>query len=261
MTPIGRGYRTLRLMRTGGSVDVFDAWSDERGCRCVVKLMKKSREGRSKARAQLRLEAELLLSLSHPHIVRAYEYFETPRVALVLETITGETLSHMLRSTRRRLAARDVAVLGLQLCSAIRYLHAKGYLHLDLKPSNVIVQAGLARLIDLGIAAKPGRGVAGIGTDLYMAPEQARGDVLTTATDVFSLGAVLYEAATGKRAFQSDAKRGHFDQLVRRADLVAAHRKLPDGMSAMIDRCLTPEAEKRPSIDALIRELKRVAGD
>ncbi len=252
------GYRTLSLLRRGGSVDVFDGWSDERGCRCVVKLLRKSREHSASARSRLRLEGRLLLSLSHPHIVRAYELIERPRMALILETLTGATLSHILRQSRRRLEAKDVALLGLHLGSALKYLHGKGFLHLDLKPSNIISQGGVLRLIDLGIARRPGRGVAGIGTDSYMAPEQARGGMLTPATDLFSLGAVLFEAATGQAAFRSDGERRRYDQLLRRADPVSQHRRLPVELSRTIDRCLDPDPARRPPLRSLMRDLDRV---
>ena len=96
--------------------------------------------GRRASRRRLVREGELLLELAHPHIVRAYELRRrAPHPVLVLETLGGETLEHMIQSAPRRLAIADVAHLGLQLCSAIGYLHGHGYLHLDLKPSNVIV--------------------------------------------------------------------------------------------------------------------------
>ena len=91
-------------------------------------------------------------------------------------------------STAAALDADEVAWLGLQLASALRYLHRRGLLHLDVKPSNIIASAGRAVLIDLSLAREPGRYRAGLGTWCYLSPEQARGDRLTAAADVWGLG-------------------------------------------------------------------------
>ncbi|WP_242342791.1 serine/threonine-protein kinase [Anaeromyxobacter terrae] len=250
-------YRTLRLLRQNGDVSVYDAWSLERGCRCVAKVLRGGRFDRPAGRRALRAEGTLLLSLSHPHIVRGYELLEHPRVALIMETLPGETLSHLLRR-RGGLAARDVAMLGRQLCSALHYLHGVGVLHLDVKPSNVVCHGGIARLLDLGIARPPGRGVPGIGTAAYMAPEQARGGLLTAAADVFSLGAVLFEAVTGSAPFRSDGDRDRYEQLERRATRVRAVCRVPAALSEAIDASLEPEPARRPPLPRVLSALERV---
>lgn len=96
-----------------------------------------------------------------------------------------------------RQAIADVAHLGLQICSAVGYLHQHGFLHLDMKPSNVIVQSGQARVIDLSLARRPGRMPRGLGSPPYLSPEQARGERAAATTDVWGIGVTLYEAATG----------------------------------------------------------------
>ncbi|HSJ18778.1 MAG TPA: protein kinase, partial [Solirubrobacterales bacterium] len=126
---------------------------------------------------------------------------EQPGPLVVMETLGGETLAHMLE-TDGPLDIKDAAQLGLQLGSAVRYLHANGVLHLDLKPSNVVAEAGRARLIDLSVARPPGSARAGIGTWCYMAPEQASGGSLGHAADVWGIGAVLFEAAVGEAPFE-----------------------------------------------------------
>ncbi|WP_237409383.1 protein kinase [Streptomyces sp. M2CJ-2] len=127
--------------------------------------------------------------------------FESPVPLVVLETLTGETLSHLVHRLRRRPSAADVALLGVQLCSAIHYLHGQGLLHLDLKPSNVVVDCGHAKVLDLSIARPPGPAPAGVGTFCYLAPEQARGGPLSAAADVWGIGITLYEAAAGDVPF------------------------------------------------------------
>jgi len=250
------GYRGLRLLRRNGRIAVYDAWSEARGCRCVVKVV--DLRGDAHDRQELAREGRLLLSLTHPHIVRAYELLRRPRTALVLETLPGETLGHAIRA-RGRLDARDVSQLGVQLCSALQYLHGQGVLHLDLKPSNIVCCAGLARLIDLGLARRPGRGCAGIGSAPYLAPEQARGAWLSAATDVFGLGATLYHAASGRAPFPGDGRRG-YQQLRMRARVNDAAPSVPVLLAEVIDRCLDPDRAGRPGIAELCA-LLRSAGD
>ena len=152
---VASGYEVISHLSRGRALDVYDAWSLERDCRCVVKVVRPDRRA-PRVRRRLVQEGELLLELAHPHIVRAYELRRRPRTVLVMETLAGETVEHMIHPAPRRLAIADVAHLGLQICSAIGYLHGHGYLHLDVKPSNVIVQSGQARVIDLSLARRPG---------------------------------------------------------------------------------------------------------
>jgi serine/threonine protein kinase len=188
---IAPGYEVIEHLRRGRNLDVYDVWSEERACRCVVKSLRPDRLGREGPTRRLLDEGRLLRELTHPHIVRAYEVREEPVPLFVMETLTGETLGHMIEVREARLSAAEVAHLGLHLASAIRYLHAHGWLHLDLKPSNVVAECGRAKLIDLSVARPPGPAHGGIGTLYYMAPEQVRGGELGPAADVWGIGAVL----------------------------------------------------------------------
>ena len=110
-------------------------------------------------------------------------------------------MSYLLDGGRQRLGAQDLGHLGRHLCSALRYLHSRGHLHLDVKPSNIIACDGVARLIDLSLARPPGRCFAGFGTPGYMSPEQVTGGDLGPPADVWGIGLVLYQAATGLQPF------------------------------------------------------------
>jgi eukaryotic-like serine/threonine-protein kinase len=253
------GYEVVEHMSRGHALDVYDVHSEERDCRCVVKAIRPDRVHQPGPRCRLVREGEVLAALTHPHFVRAYELVREPSPALVLEALGGETLDHLLYGRSRRLPAAELAHLGLHLCSAIRYLHRHGWLHLDLKPSNVVCDAGLAKVIDLSVARAPGRGPAGVGTAHYMAPEQASGGVLTVAADAWGLGAVLFEGATGERPFR-DEEHGRYEQLERRAEPVAARRRLPARLGRAIDSCLDPLPERRPSVAALAEGLRPFVG-
>src|SRR5205823_2228789 len=178
--------------------------SDERYCRCFLKTPRPDTAHRPRIRRLVLAEGRLLLGLTHPNLVRAYDLVRSQRgqpPVLVLETLTGATLSYLLHTGRQRLSTPDLAHLGRQLCSATRYLHDKGYLHLDFKPGNIIADAGRARVIDLSLARHPGDCPGGVGTPAFMAPEQVLGGYLGPAADVWGIGLVLFEAATGVQPF------------------------------------------------------------
>lgn len=242
------GYEVVEHLAHGQALDVYDVWSAERGCLCVAKTLRPDHRSDPADRRRLRNEGRLLLSLTHPHIVRAYELIERPHPVLVLETLSGSTLGHLIESSKRRLRVADLVHLGLQLSSALGYLHANGYLHLDLKPSNVIAENGRARMIDLSVARRPGRGPRGLGTRQYMAPEQARGGRFSEATDVWGLGATLYEAATGERPFAPRDRRVEYPQLNGGPPHVGERRRLPAPLGRTIDACLEPDPADRPAL-------------
>jgi eukaryotic-like serine/threonine-protein kinase len=287
-TVISPGYEVIEHLSRGRRLDVYDAWSEEGGCRCVIKALRPERAHEPLARKLLTREGWLLERLSHPHLVRGYETLLEPTPMIVLETLGGQTLAHMIEEEERELAPAELAHLGLQLGSAVRYLHRSGFLHLDLKPSNIVAEAGRAKVIDLSLARPPGSTPAGIGTWCYLAPEQALGGELGPAADVWGIGVVLFEAATGMPAFDdpdelSDDEpsatendswdsvessrswasddRGYRDypQLRQTAVPVGSLRGLPASLGHLIDACLTPDPGDRPLLQELLAGLEASA--
>ncbi len=242
------GYRVLEHLRRGSLLDVYDVWSQERRCRCVAKVLRPDRVGQPVARRRLFREGRLLLRLTHPHIVRAYEVLEHPPT-IILETLTGATLAYLIEETRRGLGAADVAILGLHLASAVHYLHGQGVLHLDLKPSNIVSERGLTKVLDLDIARPPGRS-SGAGTPGYMAPEQLRGGMVSPATDVWGIGIVLFEAATRQLPFDIEPGSTHppWEQGPRP---IPAHRRVPPALCRAIMGALEAEPSRRPTLHEL----------
>jgi serine/threonine protein kinase len=255
---IAPGYDVIAHLSRGRALDTYDAWSEERDCRCVIKAVRPDRLAEERPRRRLRREGRLACELNHPHLVRGYELIVRPQPLAVLETLDGETLEHMLRDRSRRLPLVDIAYLGMHLCSAMHYLHRRGYVHLDLKPSNVISDCGLAKVIDLSLARRPGRGQRGAGTIPYMAPEQARGGRVDGATDVWGIGAVLYEAACARSPFEG-LNGTRFPQLEHRPAPISTLRRLPAAFSAAIDSCLQQAPGDRPGVDELNRALQEFA--
>jgi len=279
-TAIAPGYEVIEHLSRGRRLDVYDAWSEARGCRCVIKAVRPERASEEEPRRMLLREGRLLERLSHPHLVRGYETLEEPCPLVVLETLGGQTLAHAIEDGEEELSPVALAHLGLHLGTAMRYLHAHGFLHLDLKPSNVVAEAGRAKVIDLSLARPPGQAPAGIGTWCYLAPEQATGGELGRAADVWGIGAVLFEAATATPAFDEresvtadpgedgadrdtwhsgDGEPGAYPQLEARADPVGTLRDLPTALAELIDSCLEPAAEGRPGLEELLAGLEPLA--
>jgi len=283
------GYEVIAHLRRGKRLDVYDVWSTERVCRCVAKTITPDRLGEDKARRKLIGEAELLLRLAHPSIVRAYELVESDAgvPVLILETLTGRTVSHIIDEFDEGMNVRDVMWLGIHLCSAVSYLHKHGCLHLDVKPDNVISEGGRARLIDLSISGRAGPSSAGAGTYDYLAPEQARGEEVSAATDVWGIGITLYEALTGTVPFEpDDGEDGVLDsgstddgvssdytdasneydpdvypQATERAPSVATRRDgLPPAVVELVDACLAPAQRDRPTVEEVAEALARASG-
>jgi serine/threonine protein kinase len=228
--------------------DVYDAWSDVRSSRVIVKTLRPDRRSHVRSKASLLREGRLLRRLSHPHLVRAYEVHDGDLPAVVMETLTGETVQHMLAADER-LDPDDLRHLGAQLASATSYLHHNGIVHLDVKPGNVVAEGGKAKLLDLSVARSPGRMRAGRGTWCYMAPEQARGGEVGEAADVWGVAIVLYEAATGDNPFYEAGDDHEYPQLHMRAPRVPG---LPNDLTAVIDSGLEPDPANRPSTSDLL---------
>jgi eukaryotic-like serine/threonine-protein kinase len=271
------GYRVIALLSRGNDLDVYEAWSDELESRCVIKTLRPDRLDRPKLVERLAWEGQMLTTFAHPHVVRGYATVEVPQPMIVMETLTGFTLEALLTHKRARLPLTDLLCLAEHLCAALHYLHNRNVLHLDLKPQNVVSEAGKAKIIDFSLAHAPGRGPAGWGTAAYMAPEQATGDEFTSASDMWAVGLILYEAASGVQPFEgidsesgdaslSDAGHGDrqatYRQLSVHAAPIRSLRRLPAALSSSIDRCLTMDPGARPTVPELlgtVRALNRIS--
>lgn len=256
---LARRYTVIRHLARGKALDVYDVWSEERNALCVAKIPRPDRLDDAGTRRRLRREGRLLLRITHPHIVRAYELIERPRPVLILESLTGATLGYVIDTSPRTLPTGDLVYLGLQLCSAVRYLHTLGVLHLDLKPANIISESGLVKVIDLSVARPPGRARSGVGTRQYLSPEQARGGDLGPPADVWGIGAVMYAAATGRRPFFGLDEMTRYPQLGNRTAPVRTHRRLPSALAQIIDGCLEPDPGDRPPSGELFDRLEELA--
>ena len=244
------GYRPLTLLADGRRLETWDAWDEARGTRCVVKLLRADRRDDPRVRQAVLLEGHLATTLAHPHLVRGYDVLDDPPT-VVLETLRGATLSALVEHEPLGLA--DAAELGCQLASVLGYLHRHDWLHLDLKPDNVVVDHGKAVLIDLSLAGRPGSGRPGAGTRGYLAPEQATGRGLSAATDVWGLGMTLIDALARTAPYGDEAtweSRRRWPLLHRRMPLVPEGLdEVPDEVRDLLAACVSLDPAARPLLE------------
>jgi serine/threonine-protein kinase len=200
-------------------------------------------------------EARLAARLSHANVVQVYDTGEEDgRPYIVMEYVSGETLADVL-ARRRKLPVRETVDVGRQAALGLERAHAAGLIHRDVKPQNLLIRDdGVVKIADFGIAraAEVSRltelGTV-LGTAAYLAPEQARGDEVTPAADIYSLGAVLYEALTGRAPHQFSsltelAEKQRSGEVVPVRDLEPG---VPQNVEALVMRCLAREPRFRPA--------------
>ncbi len=185
----------------GRAAELYQVWSTDHWCALTGKIVAPAAEGDTTIPSSFRREAEVLGKLKHPNIVHFYGSGEAGgRSYLLLEYFAGPSLFELLESMpRRRLYIPDAIRAIMHVGAAVHYLHRQGYLYRDLKPGNVLLREGIPILVDFDVVRKiDGKRPADrLGTAPYMAPEQILREPLSPATDVYGLGALLYEMLTG----------------------------------------------------------------
>ncbi|MDQ3573243.1 MAG: serine/threonine protein kinase, partial [Actinomycetota bacterium] len=221
----------VKLLGGGLRYEAYLAWEERLRSLVVVKVLRPGLVDDRGALAGLRREMKLLEQLNHPVVVRAFDaQLDGPRPHIVLEHLEGPRLSS-LRRKYGPLLPEQLTSLGIEICAAVHYLSSRDLVHLDIKPSNIIM-GGPPRLIDLSVARtvpECARLASPVGTDAYMAPEQAQPGSTTPIgppADVWGLGASLYEGLTGQRPFPKGDRRSGVP-AVRFPQLTSAPRALP----------------------------------
>ncbi|MBI4061975.1 MAG: serine/threonine protein kinase [Elusimicrobia bacterium] len=259
---VPRGFRVVRTLGRGGMGVVYEAV--DLGLQRTVALKKLRQEvaGNPRERTRFLKEARTVAALKHPNIVEIHAVHEDAEgLFLVFERVPGESLHE--RIGRGPVGAVEAAAFLRQIASALDYAHGQGVVHQDLKPGNVMIHAGLAKVMDFGIARRVLEILSTLskieiaGTPAYMSPEQEQG-VVTPSADVYALGVCAYESLTGCLPFPTGGAMLKAQKMYRRPSEAA--RGLKPGVDAAIGRALEPRPEDRwPSassfVDALARAL------
>jgi eukaryotic-like serine/threonine-protein kinase len=206
-------YRLIAPIGDGGMATIWRAVDEQLDREVAVKLLRPQFSSDPGFAARFKQEARSAAGLSHPNIVNVYDYGTDGADGdqyIVMELIEGRDLSAVLRE-RGSVSTEDAVRIAIGVASALEVAHRKGIVHRDVKPGNIMItDAGDVKVADFGIAravAEASMTVTGttLGSVHYFSPEQARGDEVTGASDVYALGIVLYEMLTGKRPFEGDS--------------------------------------------------------
>ncbi|HEX8282718.1 MAG TPA: protein kinase [Pyrinomonadaceae bacterium] len=247
-------YRIAGLLGRGGMGEVYRADDLKLKQPVALKFLPESFSTDGAALARFYQEVSVARQISHRHVCRVYDVAEAEGSHFIsMEYVRGEELSSLLKRIGR-LPGDKAVETARQLCAGLAAVHEAGVLHRDLKPANVMIdERGDVRITDFGIAALAGdvRGREALaGTPAYMSPEQLGGRELNSRSDIYSLGLVLYELFTGKRAFEASS----LPELLRlrRSDTQpsspSSHIKdLDPAVERVIFHCLERDPEKRPA--------------
>lgn len=253
-------YRLEGVLGRGASSVVYRATDTATGNTVAVKALNPELVTRPGQRERLREEARILGGLSHPNIVAVVDFIASAEaVWLVTEFVEGTSLRNVLINAGR-LEPEQALFIFTGLLDGLAYAHARGLVHGDLKPENVLVQAsGTAKLVDFGQAVPAGHATVG-GTANYMSPEAVRGESITPAADLYSVGAVLYEALTGGPPFLAAS-----EQAVLRMHLTetpAPIGDVPEAIRSLVASMLEKDPARRPpSAAAALSSLETAVRD
>ena len=264
------------IIGEGGSAQVFKVWHEGLEVVRAVKVLKKYTN--AEARDRFLTEAKILADIHHPNIIEIHNigFFSQQIPFIEMEYVEGHSIKTLLSQTRKFPLSLAISI-GYYLCQALHYAHTKDYtlygkvyrglIHRDIKPDNIFISKdGIVKLMDFGIA-RPSEvslhtvGAKIMGTLVYLSPEQLNGATLDHRSDIFSLGTVLYEMITGKRAFPQKTLTEIVQKKTRGiyVPLNQTDVKVPDELSAIIDKSMALDpADRYPDIADFGHDLFRI---
>ena len=246
---VGKDLTVLGVIDRRGAEGLGIVWNHSAWCPMACKVFRSRRDAER--------EAQVLSELAHPNTVRFLGLSEP--ACLLMEFLEGPTLQQLIYpQAGQRLGVSDAIRVAMYCAAALHHMHNRGYVHLDIKPANVIVAGGGRPVVcDFGSARRPDeRPRAIVGTNPYIAPEECLQQQVTPAADVFGLGVTLYEMLTGALPFPLGKSKNDFPQLrVRPAPLRQRRRGLSVELEELIMSCLARDPAARPTVASLLVRL------
>jgi serine/threonine protein kinase/Tfp pilus assembly protein PilF len=271
-------YEIVSHLGKGGMGEVYLAQDHRLSRKVALKLLPANLIRDSDRVRRFRQEARAASALSHPNVATIYEIGETDGLYFIaMEYVDGQTLD--LKMKGRVLDAGEIIEIGLQMADALQEAHAKGIIHRDIKPGNIMLTPrGQVKMLDFGLAkiirseqdlqselslAKTTPGLL-MGTVKYMSPEQALGRIVDHRTDLFSIGVVLYEMVAGCPPFSGDSATETIDQILHAEPepIARYHPNVPTSLEQIISNCLEKDREQRyQNARELLEDLKSLKYD
>ena len=263
-TKIGERYRVEALLGRGGMGAVYRCHDEELQRDVALKLIRPEIASSPDVVERFRREIELSSRVTHKNVLRVYDLGESDGVRfLTMQLVQGEDLAHVLRKTSPLPASRLVALFR-QICEGLAAAHDEGVVHRDLKPQNILVDpADHVWVTDFGLAKSVGGTAvtelgAVMGTPAYMSPEQVRGKTVDHRSDIYSLGVLLYEMATGRPPFTGGS---NYEVMMRRLStpprpVAELNPSVPPYLRKILDRCLAVDPSARyQTVAAILNDL------
>ncbi|MFU8873590.1 protein kinase domain-containing protein [Micromonospora sp. SL4-19] len=267
---LGERYRLIEQLGAGGMSVVWRGYDEVLGRQVAVKVLA-SRLASDKAfRHRIRIEAQAAARLCHPNITNVYDYGESVQVGLtvpyvVMELVDGGPLSSRL-GQGGQLPWREAVIIGAEVASALAAAHARGVVHRDVTPGNIMLTPTGVKVVDFGISALVGESDKGpdgalLGTPAYLAPERLDNGQVSPATDVYAVGLLLYRMLTGRLPWQASTTTQMLQaHMYRDPEPMPPVVGLPDEVEELVRRCLAKRPEDRPATAEMARTLADAAG-
>src|ERR1700726_2108883 len=276
-------YEILSSIGAGGMGEVYKARDTRLGRIVAIKVLPGHLADRAELRERFEREARIIACLNHPHICTLFDIGQQDGIDfLVMEYLEGETLTQRL--VKGALPLEQVLQYAIEISDALDKAHRKGVTHRDLKPGNIMLTKTGTKLLDFGLAKlKQETAPANVslsdlptandpltaqgtivGTLQYMAPEQLEGKEVDARTDIFAFGAVVYEMATGKRAFEGKSQASVISAIMSSDPLPMStlQSMTPPALDRVVNMCLAKDRDNRwQTAGDLCRELKWIAGE
>ena len=251
-TLLASRYRIAGLLGRGGMGEVYRATDLTLGQAVALKFLPEAASSDERALARFYNEVRIARQVTHPNVCRVYDVGQVDGLEFIsMEYVDGEDLGVLLRRIGR-LPVDKAVETARQICAGLAAAHEKGVLHRDLKPANIMIDGrGQAVIMDFGLAGLTAQlqGDVRSGTPAYMSPEQLAGSEVTQKSDIYSLGLLLYELFTGKRAFEAGTLMDlmRMQEQAKPASLTTIVKELDPAVERVVLRCLNPDPKQRPA--------------